>query len=164
MPDRFTFLLLNGPNLGSLGVRQPEIYGNAGMDAVPGLVKKLLGENFSRVSLEFDQKNSEGALIDRLEQARRDKVHGIAFNAGAYTHTSLAVADCLAWIGIPTVEVHLSNVWARPEAIRHQSYMAAHVIGVVAGFGITSYALAVQALFCHMHSIQEPLRNEAFCS
>ena len=152
MSDCFTFLILNGPNLGSLGVRQPEIYGTAGMDAVPGLVKNLLGDDFSKVSLEFDQKNSEGALIDRLEQARREKAHGIAFNAGAYTHTSLAIADCLAWIGVPTVEVHLSNVWARPETLRHQSYMAAHVIGVVAGFGIMSYALAVQALFCRIHS------------
>lgn len=149
---RLTFLILNGPNLGSLGMRQPEIYGTAGMDIVPGLVETLLGDDFSRISLEFDQRNGEGALIDRLEQARRDKVRGIAFNAGAYTHTSLAIADCLAWIGVPAVEVHLSNVWARPETARHRSYMAAHVIGVVAGFGIMSYALAVQALFCHIHS------------
>lgn len=152
MADRFTFLVLNGPNLGALGVRQPEIYGTSAMDAVPGLVRNLLGDDFSGISLEFDQKNGEGALIDRLEQARRENVRGIAFNAGAYTHTSLAIADCLAWIGVPTVEVHLSNVWARPETVRHQSYMAAHVIGVVAGFGIMSYALAVQALFCNIRS------------
>ena len=149
MSSKYIFLVLNGPNLGSLGVRQPEIYGTSGMDAVPGLVKKLLGASFSEVTLVFDQKNGEGALIDRLEQARKDGVHGVALNAGAYTHTSLALADCLAWINIPAVEVHLSNVWARSEFIRHQSYMASHVIGVVAGFGIMSYALAVQALFEH---------------
>ena len=148
----YTILVLNGPNLGALGVRQPEIYGATGMDAVPGLVDAVLGENKFRVFLDFDQKNGEGELIDRLEQARRDGVHGIAFNAGAYTHTSLAIADCLAWIKIPTVEVHLSNIWARPEPIRHQSYMASQVVGVVSGFGIRSYALAVQALFLHLEA------------
>lgn len=149
MAPACSILVLNGPNLASLGIRQPEIYGRTGMDAVPGLVKDLLGDAYPRVTLAFDQKNSEGALIDRLEEARKEGVHGIAFNAGAYTHTSLAIADCLAWIRVPTVEVHLSNVWARPEVVRHQSYMAAHVIGVVAGFGIMSYALAVQALYRH---------------
>jgi 3-dehydroquinate dehydratase-2 len=147
----YTFLVLNGPNLGALGARQPEIYGTAGMDAVPGLVDTLVGPSAkSRIILDFDQKNGEGELVDRLEQARREGVRGIAFNAGAYTHTSLAIADCLAWIGIPTVEVHLSNVWARPEPIRHRSYMAPQVIGVVAGFGIHSYALAVQALYLRL--------------
>lgn len=150
MPPIYSILVLNGPNLGALGVRQPEIYGTEGIDVVPAMVQDLLGNSFSRIRLDFDQKNGEGALIDRLESAKRDGVAGIALNAGAYTHTSLALADCLAWIKIPTVEVHLSNVWARPERIRHQSYMAAHVIGVVAGFGILSYALAVQALFRHL--------------
>lgn len=151
MAAPYTILVLNGPNLGALGVRQPEIYGTTGMDAVPALVDAILGPVAkSRVILDFDQKNGEGQLIDRLETARREGVDGIAFNAGAYTHTSLAIADCLAWIAIPTVEVHLSNVWARPEQIRHQSYMASRVLGVVAGFGIHSYALAVQALYLHL--------------
>jgi len=148
-----SILVLNGPNLGSLGIRQPEIYGTKGMEAVSPLVERLLGfERKSKISLDFDQKNGEGELVDRLEQAWKDGVHGIAFNAGAYTHTSLAIADCLAWIKIPTVEVHLSNVWARPESIRHQSYMASHVIGVISGFGIRSYALAVQALYLHLEA------------
>lgn len=155
MPAVHKILVLNGPNLGALGVRQPEIYGSEGIDAVPGMVRDLLGNFFSRISLDFAQLNGEGALIDRLEAAKRDGVVGIAFNAGAYTHTSLAIADCLAWIKIPTVEVHISNVWARPEAIRHQSYMAAHVIGVIAGFGIMSYALAVQALFKHLETAKQ---------
>ena len=150
MPAAYNILVLNGPNLGALGVRQPEIYGTQGITAIPELVTHLLGSNAGRVKLSFHQTNGEGALLDRLELARNEGIHGIALNAGAYTHTSLALADCLAWIGIPTVEVHVSNVFARPEPIRQQSYMAAHVIGVISGFGLMSYALAVQALVEHL--------------
>ncbi len=146
-------LILNGPNLGHLGIRQPEIYGSKGLDQLPEMVNQLLGDNASKLTLTFFQSNSEGALIDRLEQAREEDVAGVAFNAGAYTHTSLAIADCLAWIDVPTVEVHLSNVLARTEEpIRQLSYMGKSVIGVVAGFGIMSYALAVQALYQHIES------------
>jgi 3-dehydroquinate dehydratase II len=155
MPARYTFLVLNGPNLGHLGLRQPEIYGSVGMDAVPGLVRNLLGAQANEVDLVFTHKNGEGELIDRLEQARKDGVDGVAFNAGAYTHTSLAIADCLAWIALPTVEVHISNVFARQEVIRQHSYMGAQVIGVISGFGIMSYALAVQALYVHCSSRQQ---------
>jgi len=147
---RYDILVLNGPNLGHLGQRQPEIYGQQGMDAVPGLVRTLLGPDADAVALTFDQHNGEGQLIDRLEQARAQGTHGVVLNAGAYTHTSLALADCLAWIGVPTVEVHLSNVWARPEAVRHHSHMARCVVGVIAGFGIDSYALGVAALVRHL--------------
>lgn len=142
------FLILNGPNLGHLGERQPEIYGRDGLDVVPGQVRELLGARADEVELEFFQSNSEGALIDRLERARAEGVGGVAFNAGAYTHTSLALADCLAWIGVPCVEVHLSNIWARTdEPLRQQSRMGGRCIGVIAGFGILGYALAVLALF-----------------
>ena len=143
-------LVVNGPNLGFLGQRQPEVYGSQGMDALPELVQRLLGENARHVALTLFQSNSEGALIDRLEEAWKAKVHGLVLNAGAYTHTSLALADCLAWIRIPCVEVHLSNVHARASAIRHQSLIARHCIGAIAGFGIMSYALAVQALWQHL--------------
>ena len=146
----YTFLILNGPNLGHLGVRQPEIYGSQGLSSLPGLVDSLLGPAARDVVLEFYQNNSEGALIDRLEQAREDNAHGVVFNAGAYTHTSLALADCIAWIGLPVVEVHISNVFAREEEIRRQSYLSKHVIGLVAGFGMLGYALGVQALYRHM--------------
>ncbi|BBD07702.1 type II 3-dehydroquinate dehydratase [Desulfovibrio ferrophilus] len=139
-------LILNGPNLGHLGKRQPDIYGSQGMNDVPALVDTLLGARAKDIELSFFQANGEGELIDRLELAREQGIAGIVFNAGAYTHTSLALADCLAWIGIPCIEVHISNVWARPETIRHQSFMAAQVVGVIAGFGIDSYALAVAAL------------------
>ncbi|AAS96142.1 type II 3-dehydroquinate dehydratase [Nitratidesulfovibrio vulgaris] len=148
MPS-YRLLIMNGPNLGALGERQPEIYGTTGMDTVPALVKSLLGPAASDIELTFFQSNHEGALIDRLEQARRDGVDGVILNAGAFTHTSLALADCLAWIGIPCVEVHLSNVMARQEPMRHKSLIGRHVIGIIAGFGIMGYALAVQAMVQH---------------
>lgn len=142
-------LVLNGPNLGHIGQRQPEIYGSRGMDDLPGMVAETLGQQAaSRIELAHFQANGEGALIDRLEQARRDGVDGVAFNAGAYTHTSLALSDCLAWIGVPCVEVHLSNIFARTDQpLRQQSLMGRSCIGVIAGFGVMSYVLAVCALW-----------------
>ncbi len=146
-----TFLILNGPNLGHIGTRQPEIYGTATMEDLPGLLRTLMKETSDHIKLEFFQANSEGALIDRLEQARRDEIDGIVFNAGAYTHTSLALADCLAWIKIPCVEVHISNIWARTdEPLRQRSFIGKNCIGVIAGFGVTSYALAAAALWNHL--------------
>jgi len=145
-----TFLVINGPNLGHLGKRQPEIYGRETMESLDGMVRDLLGSNAGAVTLDYFQSNSEGAIIDRMEQARTDGVHGIILNAGAYTHTSLALADCLAWIEVPCVEVHLSNVLARGEKLRRKSYIGKRVIGVIAGFGMMSYALAVQALVQHL--------------
>lgn len=145
--SRFRFLVLNGPNLGFLGRRRPEVYGSEGMDQLPDLVDRLLGPAASGIELQFFQSNSEGGLIDRMEAAWRDKTDGIVLNAGAYTHTSLAIADCVEWIGIPTVEVHLSNIFARDEAIRHQSLLGRVVVGVISGFGLLSYALAVRALY-----------------
>ncbi len=147
--SKYRFLILNGPNLGALGKRQPEIYGTSGMEILPALLDKVMGHRAADVELEYYQSNSEGALIDRLEQAREQGMHGVVFNAGAYTHTSLALADCLAWIEVPCVEVHLSNVLARPEPLRQKSFIGRHVIGVIAGFGMLSYALAVQALVQH---------------
>jgi 3-dehydroquinate dehydratase II len=118
----YNILILNGPNLGALGKRQPEIYGKNTMDILPELVQQVLGENYQSVSLEFYQNNSEGKLIDRIEQAKEEGIDGIVFNAGAYTHTSLALADCLAWIELPVVEVHLSNVLARSEPMRQKKF------------------------------------------
>lgn len=149
MNTTYSFLVMNGPNLGRLGVRQPEIYGSTGLDAIPEHVRQLMGSQSDCVALDFFQSNSEGAMLDRLEQAWEQGAHGVVLNAGAYTHTSLALADCLAWIKMPVVEVHISNVLARAENIRHTSLVAPHVIGVISGFGLLSYALAVQALFTH---------------
>jgi 3-dehydroquinate dehydratase-2 len=146
----YPILVLNGPNLAHTGLRQPELYGSRGLEDIPAQVDQLMGERTREVELSFYASNSEGALIDRLEQARAMSVRGVALNAGAYTHTSLALADCIAWIGIPVVEVHISNIFAREEPIRRQSFMGAHVIGMIAGFGLWSYALAVQALHAHI--------------
>jgi 3-dehydroquinate dehydratase-2 len=144
----YRILILNGPNLGALGIRQPEIYGPLGMDAVPGFVSTLIGPRAEQIHMDFFQSNHEGVLLDRLEQAHHEKQDGIVFNAGAYTHTSLALADCLAWIRVPCVEVHISNVFAR-EPLRQQSMLARYTIGVISGFGVLGYALAVQALIHH---------------
>lgn len=144
-------LILNGPNLGHIGKRQPEIYGTQTMDDMPELLGRLMGDKGALVKLAHFHSNSEGALIDRLELAREEGIDGVVFNAGAYTHTSLAIADCLAWIDIPCVEVHISNIWARTEQpLRQQSLMGERCLGVIAGFGILSYALAVQALYEHL--------------
>jgi 3-dehydroquinate dehydratase-2 len=145
----YHILIVNGPNLGHIGTRQPEIYGSASLDDLPTMVDAVAGPGMT--SLSFFQSNGEGRIIDRLEQARSEGVDGVAINAGALTHTSLALADCLAWIGIPTVEVHLSNIFARTEEpLRQKSMIGPRCIGVVAGFGLMSYALAVRALVAHL--------------
>ncbi len=149
---RRTFLILNGPNLGHIGKRQPEIYGSRTMEDLPELLGQVMGPGADDVTLVHFQSNSEGALIDRLEKAREEGVDGVVFNAGAYTHTSLAIADCLAWIGIPCVEVHISNIWARTDQpLRQQSLMGERCVGVIAGFGILGYALGVQALMARLN-------------
>ena len=142
----YNVLIINGPNLGRLGERQPEIYGHLGLAELPEILNTILGERAKQINFSYFQSNTEGALIDRLEQAYDQKTDALIINAGAYTHTSLALADCLAWIKIPYVEVHLSNTMARPEKIRHKSFIAQNAIGVIAGFGMNGYALAALAL------------------
>ncbi len=150
------YLVLNGPNLGHIGARQPEIYGSQGLDSLPDMLKEIMGAQAEGIELLFHQSNFEGNLIDRLEKARREGLDGVAFNAGALTHTSLAIADCLAWIGVPCVEVHLSNIFARTdEPLRQKSLMGKSCIGVVAGFGILGYALAVLALERHAAKVED---------
>ncbi len=149
MAETRKILVLNGPNLKHLGERRPEIYGSAGMNALPELLAALAPGCMDGVELIFFQHNHEGGLIDRLEQARLEKLDGVALNAGAYTHTSLALADCLEWLGLPVVEVHLSNILAR-EDIRHTSLIARHCLGVVSGFGLMSYALGILAILNHI--------------
>lgn len=143
----YTFLLINGPNLASVGIRCPEIYGNIALADLPKLIDDFLEKQVrEKLSLEFYQSNHEGRIIDRLEEAYRAGTDGLVINAGALTHTSLALADCLEWIGIPFVEVHISNVFMRKEAIRHTSLLGKHAMGIIAGFGLLGYALAVRAL------------------
>jgi 3-dehydroquinate dehydratase-2 len=150
MSHPLPILIINGPNLGFIGKRQPAIYGSDSMDDLPAMVQTIMEEKAALIDLDFYQSNSEGRLIDRLEQAWKDKTAGIVLNAGAYTHTSLALADCLAWIDIPCIEIHISNVLARPNPLRHTSLIAPSCIGVIAGLGIMSYAFGIQALFHHI--------------
>jgi 3-dehydroquinate dehydratase-2 len=133
-------LIINGPNLNLLGVREPEIYGNRDFNGYMEELRKLYPEH----QLFFYQSNHEGAIIDTLQENGFGKVDGIVLNAGAYTHTSLAIADCIAAIKVPVVEVHISNVHAR-EAIRHTSMISGVCRGVIAGFGLSSYRLAIES-------------------
>lgn len=135
-------LIINGPNLNLLGVREPGIYGSLSMDDCLGMLRR----RFTDVEIEYFQSNHEGAIIDRLHDVGFDSQYmGVVLNAGAYTHTSLAIADAIATISIPVVEVHISNVHAREE-IRHRSLISPVCCGVIAGFGLDSYRLGIQAL------------------
>ncbi|MDE6556726.1 MAG: 3-dehydroquinate dehydratase [Duncaniella sp.] len=131
-------LIINGPNLNLLGSREPGIYGSRSFDSYLPTLK----EHFPEVDFGYFQSNHEGAIIDTLQQTDAD---GVILNAGAYTHTSLAIADCIRAIRIPVVEVHISNVMSR-DPIRHTSLIAPACVGTIAGFGLDSYLLAAQAL------------------
>lgn len=135
--------VLNGPNMNLLGRRQPEIYGYQTLDDI----QTGLREEFADVEFIFFQSNSEGELVSELHRLGYEEpgVDGIVLNAAAYTHTSLAIADAIAAIPQPVVEVHLSNIHAR-ESVRHQSLIAPVCRGSIAGFGAAVYALAVRAL------------------
>ncbi len=147
------FLLVNGPNLNLLGHREPEIYGSTSLQFIESdLQEKAEAEG---IHLESFQSNFEGALVDRIHQSI-GKVDGILINAGAYTHTSIALRDALLGAGIPYVELHLSNTQAR-EQFRHQSFLAAGAIGVVSGFGVNSYELAFRGLLTYLLAKQMTL-------
>lgn len=136
-------LLLNGPNLNLLGQREPGIYGH---QSLTDIVEQLRADYQGRAEIFDFQSNHEGALIDRLQEAWREGVEGVVLNAGAYTHTSVALHDAIKSIApIPVIEVHLSNVHQR-EAFRHHSLISAACRGVIAGFGANSYRLAIEAL------------------
>jgi len=135
-------LLLNGPNLNTLGVRQPEVYGSDTLDDVVALVECTAAERgLSVIAL---QTNHEGEMIDAIHAAR-GTVGGIVINPGGWTHTSVALADALVVPEVPIIEVHISNVHAR-EAFRHHSYISPIAAGVIAGCGIDGYAFAVHRL------------------
>lgn len=132
-------VIINGPNLNLLGKREPEIYGQETFESyMEGLKKR-----FPNVTFAYFQSNIEGELIDKIHQVGFS-VDGIILNAGGYTHTSVAIADAVAGISSPTLEVHISNVFKR-EDFRHKSLLSPVVIGTIGGFGLDSYRLAVEA-------------------
>lgn len=140
-------LIINGPNLNLLGKREPHIYGNMTLNDINDKIKVEFSKN-NNINFEFYQNNVEGEIINKLHSSI-GKFNGIVINAGAYTHTSLAIADAIKAIQIPTIEVHLSNIYSREE-IRHTSFLSPCCIGQISGFGFYSYILAVQALINYL--------------
>jgi len=134
-------LVLHGPNLNLLGTREPEIYGSTTLAEIDAALTARAQANGATV--ECFQSNSEGALIDKIQQAR-GKAHALVINPGAYSHTSLAIADALRSVALPAIEVHLSNIHKR-EPYRRQSFTAEACVGTITGFGPRSYYLALDA-------------------
>jgi 3-dehydroquinate dehydratase-2 len=131
--------IINGPNLNLLGVREKSIYGDSGFEAY----LETLRERYPTAAIEYYQSNVEGELINKIHEVGFS-YDGIVLNAGAYTHTSIAIADAIAAVKTPVVEVHISNVYKREE-FRHVSMLAASCKGVIAGFGMDSYRLAIES-------------------
>ena len=140
--------VLNGPNLNLLGTREPELYGRETLEDVERRLREVGKE--LRVELEFTQHNGEGEMIDRVH-AMRGRVHGALVNAGAYTHSSLALRDALAGIALPFVEVHITNIYAR-EPERRRSMLADAAVGIVCGLGVYGYELALRGLVAHLNA------------
>ena len=135
-------LLINGPNLNLLGIREPEIYGNKTLnDIEKDLIKVAKGKS---INLECFQSNHEGEIVDKI-QSSVSTIHGILINAGAFTHTSISIRDALIGSKIPFVELHISNIFSREE-FRKESFLTDKAIGIISGFGITSYFLALDGI------------------
>lgn len=132
--------IINGPNLNLLGKREPTVYGNQSFETYFQELTKL----FPEVQLEYFQSNSEGTIIDKLHETGF-AIDGIVLNGGAYTHTSIAIADAIRAITVPVIEVHISNVFQREE-FRHHSFLSEACKGCIVGFGLDSYRLAVEAI------------------
>lgn len=135
-------LLIHGPNLNLLGKREPGIYGPASLDEINAQLKRFAGEN--EIELRIFQSNSEGALIDAIQEAG-GWADGIIINPGGYTHYSYAIRDSLAALGLPVIEVHLSNIYAREE-FRHHSVISAVAVGTVTGLGWRSYLYGIEGM------------------
>ena len=142
-----TILVLNGPNLNLLGTREPAVYGSQTLADVEALCESACEKHGFR--LDFRQSNHEGVLVDAIQEAGRSQaagtLAGVVFNAGAYTHTSVALHDAIKGAGVTVIELHISNVHAR-EAFRQHSYLSPVAAGVMAGFGVQGYALAIAGL------------------
>ncbi|MGI9379360.1 MAG: type II 3-dehydroquinate dehydratase [Methyloligellaceae bacterium] len=142
--------VLNGPNLNLLGTREPGIYGDATLASVETACRTRAGE--LGFEIEFFQSNSEGALVDKIHEAGEAKASGLIINAGAYSHTSVALLDALRATGLPCVEVHISNIFTR-EKFRHHTYISLAAIGVICGLGPKGYTLAIEGLKDHLDRV-----------
>lgn len=142
-------LVIHGPNLNMLGVREPVHYGHLDLTSINQNLQKIADKK--AICIDFFQNNVEGVLVERIHQAYHQNIHGIVINPAAYTHTSIAIRDALLATQISFVEVHLSNVYQR-ESFRHHSMLSDIAVGIVAGFGSTSYDLGLQALTLHLQS------------
>ncbi len=139
----FSILVLHGPNLNLLGLREPGIYGSETLNNINRLLEQEAETLGVKISLL--QSNHEGVLVDAIHSASSEQHQGIVINAGAYTHTSVAIRDAISGVNIPTVEVHLSNIYRREE-FRHHSFIAPVAIGQISGFGSESYILGLKAI------------------
>lgn len=142
MSESSTILVLNGPNLNMLGVRQPEIYGSETLADIEAACRTRGGE--LGLKIDFRQSNVEGELVTWIQEARK-QVGGLVINAAAYTHTSVVLLDALSLIDAPIIEVHLSNIYAR-DSFRHHSYISPVATGVICGLGSVGYLLALDAI------------------
>ena len=140
-------LILHGPNLNLLGSREPEVYGTETLADINAKIRSL-GDELG-AETDFFQSNHEGALIDRIHQARQDGVDGLIINPGGLTHTSVSLRDALSGVAIPTVEIHLSNIHSREE-FRHRSFIAPIAVGQICGFGSEGYLLALKGLLVRL--------------
>lgn len=139
-------LALHGPNLNLLGKREPSVYGSASLQEIDTRLQERGKE--LEINVSCYQSNSEGEIVDAIQGAL-GRQNGLLINAGAYTHTSIAIRDALLAVALPTVEVHLSNIYQR-EAFRHHSYIASVAIGQISGFGVDSYLLALEAIALYL--------------
>ena len=139
-------LLINGPNLNLLGTREPEIYGSKTLSQIESELLAVAGRN--KINLECFQSNHEGEIVDKIQISIK-KVKGILINAGAFTHTSISIRDALVGSNIPFIELHISNIFKR-EDFRKDSYLTDKALGIISGFGINSYFLALDAIITHL--------------
>ena len=139
-------LLINGPNLNLLGTREPDIYGSKTLSQVETELLEVADKN--KINLECFQSNHEGEIVDKIQGSIK-KIKGILINAGAFTHTSISIRDALVGSNIPFIELHISNIFKR-EDFRKESYLTDKALGIISGFGINSYFLALDAIITHL--------------